>query len=823
LADREATAHHLAAIMFTDIVGYTAAMAQSESLGMRLRRIHRKVVKSQIRRFGGEWIEETGDETLSCFPSATNAVNCALAIQESLRDGAELTLRIGIHLADVMKQDGRLYGDGVNLAARIRPLAQPGEICISEEVQHSIHNQSNIETRSIGSHDLKNVPRPVPVFVVSGQAAAPRPGAVRAPRVSMAALRWGAIAAVAIAVAVWGLLRWSRDDLVPSEVPDNSLAVLPFVNMTSDPSQAYFADGMAEELLNTLARFQGLRVVGRTSSFAFKNSDADLKTIAKKLNVNVVLEGSVRITSDRVRITAQLVEAESGFQRWSQIYDRDLDDIFAIQTEIATAIADALRVTLSLEERVRAMTPPTENLAAYQQYLLGTQQLAKLTSDSLENASGHFQRAIELDPGFALAYVGLAHGYVDQVHVSGLPTEELLAKAQAATDRALELDDGLGDAYTVLGGIKSIRYEAEAAEAAFARALELNANDATAYSWYGHLLRGELGRPDEALALHRRAIELDPLSADAIAHVGRDLSALGRSDEAVDWWKRALEIDPQQGLYDAIADHYWYVAGELDQAVVWYAKAISVDSGDPALCANLAALFLDLGDLEAAEAWIARALELGPEVRWPNVASGLPQLYRNDEAALEFASDSYSKYPNNWPAVWILRSHALRAGRYADVIALYQEISPELLSEDRPKVETAGAYLDATNLAPALSGAGDRDRAELLLDRSLNYIRSIPRLGLDGYWIADVHIYALQGKQEKALAALREAIDAGWRTLWWYYLERDPNLDSLHGNPTFQAMLDEIRVDMAAQLERVRAMQRTGELVLNLEAGTRPD
>jgi adenylate cyclase len=819
LAEREATTHHLAAIMFTDIVGYTAAMAESETRGMRMRRVHRKVVKSQIRRFGGEWIEETGDETLSSFPSATNAVNCALAIQETLRGGAELTLRIGIHLADVMKQDGRLYGDGVNLAARIRPLAEPGEICISEEVQHSVHNQSNIATRSIGSHDLKNVPRPVRVFVVSGEPAAPRPGTIEAPRFNPAALRWGAIAAIAVAVAVWGLFHWSRDELVSSAVPDHSLAVMPFANMSGDPSQAYFADGMAEEVLNTLARFQGLRVVGRRSSFAFKDSDADLKTIAEALNVDVILEGSVRATSDRVRITAQLVEAETGFQRWSRTYDRDLDDIFVIQTEIATEIADALRVTLSLEERVRAMTPPTENLAAYQQYLLGRQQLAKLTSNSLNNASGHFQRAIELDPSFALAYVGLAHGYLEQVYVSGESTEELLANAQAATDRALELDDGLGDAYTALGGIKAIRFDAEGAAEAFARALELNANDATAYSWYGFLLRSELGRAEEALALHRRAIELDPLSADAIAHVGRDLSALGRSDEAVDWWKKALEIDPQLGVYDAIADHYWYVAGELDQAVVWYAKAISVDPGDPSLCANLAALFLDLGAPQAADAWIARSLELGPEARWPNVATGLPQLYRDDEAAVEFASASLSSFPNNWPAAWILRSHALREARYADAIALYQRISPELLSEDKPEVETAGAFLDAINLAPALSGAGDQDRADLLLDRSLKYIRSIPRLGLDGYWIADVQIYALQGKQEKALEALREAIDAGWRTLWWYYLERDPNLESLHAAPEFEAMLDEIRTDMAAQLERVRAMQRAGELAFGSGLG----
>jgi TolB-like protein len=798
--------------MFTDIVDYTAAMAESEARGMRLRVAHREVVQTQVARYGGEWIDETGDETLSSFQSATDAVNCALAIQASLQSDAELTVRIGIHLGDVMMQRGRLYGDGVNVAARIRPLAQPGGICISEEVQHSVHNQSNIETRSIGSHALKNVPRPVSVFAVAGQAATPSPAVTRPRRVEPHALRWIAGALVLIALATWGILQWNRGGLAPDAPTIHSLAVLPFVNMSADADQEYFADGIAEELLNTLARFHGLRVVGRTSSFSFKNSDAPLQTIAEALGVDVILEGSVRTTSDRIRITAQLVEAETGFQRWSEIYDRDLNDIFAIQSEIETAIADALRVTLSWEERVRAMKPPTENLAAYQEYLVGRQHLAKLTSGSLAEAAEHFQRAVELDENLALAYAGLAHVYLAQVFVSGLPTEELVAGAQAAADRALELDDRLAEAYTALGGIEQIGFEVEGAETAFERALELNPNDATAYSWYGDLLHSELGRPEEALALHRKAIELDPLSADTIASLGSDLSALGRSDEAVDWWKRAIEIDPQIGVYDAIADHYWYVSGELDQAVVWYAKAISVDSGDPALLANMGVLLLDLGAPEEAESWIRRSLEIGTEARWPNVARGLPQLYRDDQAAFDFASRSFASFPNNWPAAWILRNHAIRAGRYADALALYEKISPELLHEDSPQVDNTGAYLDAINLALVLSGAGDRERADLLLNRSLEYIRTVPRLGLDGYWIADVQIYALQGKRQEALAALRQAIDAGWRPLWWYYLERDPNLESLHGDSGFQSMVDEVRADMAAQLERVREMRRRGEL-----------
>jgi tetratricopeptide (TPR) repeat protein len=282
----------------------------------------------------------------------------------------------------------------------------------------------------------------------------------------------------------------------------------------------------------------------------------------------------------------------------------------------------------------------------------------------------------------------------------------------------------------------------------------------------------------------------------------------------VESWKKAIEIDPQLGISDAIADHYWYVTGELDQAVVWYAKAISVDPGDPALYANLGTLFLDLGAVEEAEVWLSRSVELGPKARWPNVASGLLQLYRNDDAAVEFANRTFSSFTYNWPAAWILRSHAIRAGRYSDAIALYEKISPGLLHDDPPQVDSTGAYLDAINLALALANSGEERRAETLLDRSLEFIRTIPRLGLDGFWIADVHIFAIQGKREKALAMLREAIDEGWRTLWWYYLERDPNLDSLHGDPEFQAMLEELRAEMAAKLVRVREMQSNGELTL---------
>jgi TolB-like protein/Tfp pilus assembly protein PilF len=594
-----------------------------------------------------------------------------------------------------------------------------------------------------------------------------------------------------------------------------SIAVLPFLNMSADADQEYFADGISEELLNTLAHFEDLRVVGRTSSFSFRNSDANLTEIGEALNADVILEGSVRKAGDRVRITAQLNDAESGFHIWSEIYDRDLIDIFAIQTEIATAIAYELRVRLSSEERERLATPPTKNLEAYQAYLLGKQRVARWNNVALAEAVGYFQQAIELDPNFALAYVALAEGYFWQASISGLPRDEMVAKAEAAIDRAIELDGQLGEAYNALAALKHEGNDLEGAEAASLRALELNPNYPTTYTWYGFLLR-DASRPEESLVLHRKARELDPLSASAIVNVGLDLNHLGRFEEALVQFENALKIDPGYAGAHVVAGHYWLVEGRLDEAVVWIAKAISLGPGSPIFSASLGMLFLDLGDPNEGEYWIKRSVELGPGRFWPDRAMQLLRVYQGDELAeWKHGKGSAEISPlddeSDWPELTLMPGHELRWGRYPEGRLSYATSYSGLLNRDAPEVNNWN-YQAAIDLALVLSKAGEKEQANLLLDRSLQYIQTLPRLGEAGYGIADVEIYALQGNKPKALSALRQAIDEGWRALWWYYLEHDPNLELLHGEPEYQAMIEEIEADMAAQLARVREMERNGEL-----------
>ena len=303
------TERRLAAIMFTDIVGYTALMAESEAKGLRVRERHRALVRPVVEQYHGESIEARGDESLSTFPTALDAVNCALAIEAAARDEAELKLHLGIHLGDVVVQDGEVSGDGVNIASRICALSEGGGICVSDEVQHSIQNQENVEAHSLGEHELKNVPRPVGVFSITGVAAPPRFIAAVQPARSPRTARWAFAGVVALFLGALGA--WWLTGRAPDAGPVRSIAVLPFDNLSGDPEQEYFADGMTEALIANLARVRGLRVISRTSTMAYRNSGKTLPQIARELDVDAVVEGSVLRAGERVRITAQLIQASS--------------------------------------------------------------------------------------------------------------------------------------------------------------------------------------------------------------------------------------------------------------------------------------------------------------------------------------------------------------------------------------------------------------------------------------------------------------------------------------------------------------------------------
>jgi TolB-like protein len=396
-------------------------------------------------------------------------------------------------------------------------------------------------------------------------------------------LDFAIIGLLAVAVAYFAVDKFvlEAEPEQASVAREKSIAVLPFENLSQDATNEPFTIGIHDDILTQISKISALKVISRTSVMEYGDTTKNLKTIGAELGVATVLEGGVQRAGNRVRINVQLIDAATDEHLWADTYDRRLTvaNIFAIQSEIATAIADALRATLSLGEQDRLATIPTENLAAYEAYLLGNQRVEKRTSAALAEAVNDFNRAIELDPGFALAYVGLADSHLLQVLYSGLPQDEMTEKAQVVTDKALALDDRLAEAYTSLGLIEHYRSDYEASEAAFKRALELNPNYVTAYRWYAWLLSGPLGRQDEALEFYRKAAELDPRSPIVLKDVGNIYANVGRFDEGLAWYRKSIEVDPDFAIgYAWIGLHYWTAKKQLDEAVRWLRKSVSLGS-----------------------------------------------------------------------------------------------------------------------------------------------------------------------------------------------------------------------------------------------------
>ena len=603
-------------------------------------------------------------------------------------------------------------------------------------------------------------------------------------------------------------------DSIPGPVEiDKSIAVLPFRNRSALAEDIYFVDGIHDDILTHLARLSFLnKVISRTSVEQYRETTKSVRQIGLELGVATILEGGVQRAGSRVRINVQLIDTATDEHLWVESYDRQLtaENIFAIQSEIATAIVDALQATLSAEDRASLAAVPTENMQALEYYFLGKDRTQKRTTSALAEAIDYFQAAIELDPNFALAYVHLAYAIDRRRSIAGLSWDEEDPKVKALALKALELDDRLGEAYAILGYLKRGWNNPES-EAAFLRAIELNPNSVIAYHSYCAGLM-VWGRYAEALSMCERALELDPLSPAVNVLRGRVLGNVGRLKDAESQYRRVIEMDPGfPGAYAAMGDMYRYSYAQLGEAVRWYRQAIELDPGSLRRLAGLGRMYLNLGDPEQAEYWITRAINLDPANNHSNRSMSAMKLYRGDDAAAaEFARKSFKG--GMQVALTTIRDHELRAGRYAEARALYEEHYPELLHDEKPEIYPWKIQL-AIDLALVLSNTGEQERANLLLNLALQSI------GIE-IGVAGAQIYALQGEKTKALASLRQAIDndsvvwSRWGAggAWWYYAEHSPNLDSIRNEPEFQSMMAEIRADMAEQLAQLQEWDANGEL-----------
>lgn len=526
----------LAAIMFTDTVGFTGLGQRDEDLMMRLLDEQRSLVRPIFSRCRGREVKTTGDGFLAEFPSALEAVRCALEIQSALKarngrvPGSErIQLRIGIHLGDVIHEGADVAGDAVNLASRIEPLAMPGGICVTRQVYDSVVNKVECEFESMGSPALKNVSAPVEVYQVSGYGR-----------------------------------REGGQTLVAGQPRKDRIAVLPFANISQDSSDEFFSDGMTEEMIAAISRTSGLRVIARTSVMKYKGSGKPVSEVGRELGVGSVLEGSVRRAGDKLRITVKLVDTTDEESRWSEEYDRTMRDVFEIQSEIANRVAEALRAQAFGPQSVT----PTSSTEAYVDYLRGRQAWNKRTEDGLEQAVGLFESALARDGDYAKAHSGLADCYATLALLEFVPPKEAYPKAKEAVGRALALDPQLAEAHSSLGLIRfQFDWDWKGAEEEFREAIRINPSYAPAHHFFADYLKA-MGRFDEALAEIGKAQELDPLNLAINTGVGHVLYLSRQYDKAIDQYRKAVDLDPSFML-----THIWFGRPYLEKGM--YAEAIS--------------------------------------------------------------------------------------------------------------------------------------------------------------------------------------------------------------------------------------------------------
>jgi TolB-like protein/class 3 adenylate cyclase/Tfp pilus assembly protein PilF len=610
--------------MFTDLVGYTALSQKDEPLSLILLEEQRKLVRPVLTRYDGREVKTMGDAFLIEFPSALEAVKCAYEIQKTAREfnisnpeERRINLRIGIHLGDIVESQGDISGDAVNVASRIGPFAENGGISLSRQVYDQVQNKFELSLTSLGAKTLKNVAAPIELFKV--------------------------------------ILPWQEEERnsSPTQPDKKRIAVLPFANISPSPSHEYFSDGMTEELIATLSRIKNLGVIARTSIIRYKGLTKPVLEIGRELNVGTVLEGSVRVSGKRLRITAQLIDTGTEEHLWSETYDRNLEDALTIQSEIAKRIAKALKIRVLHSETLHLERKATGIPEAYSLYLKGRHSLNKRTENELKNAVQHFKNSIKQDPKFALAYTGLADAYsiLASYSLEYVPPKEGFPKAKIAVEEALSIDEHLAEAHASLGLVKFYyEWDWNGAEAEFKKALELNSGYAQAHQYYADFVKS-FGRFDEALEEMKKALTLDPLSYSINTGIGHVLYLSRKYDLAIDQYRKVVESDPA-----FVPARLWFgrpymQKGMFKEAIQQSEEAVKLANESTVSLATLGQAYASAGNKGDARKILDRLLERSKKQYVPSYWIALVQMsIGNKDEAFAWLEKAYNER-SSW-LVW---------------------------------------------------------------------------------------------------------------------------------------------------------------------------
>ena len=573
----------LTAILAADVVGYSRLMGNDEAGTLaQLKEIRQAVVDAKIAEHRGRIVKLTGDGVLAEFPSVVNAVSCATEIQTAMRARTSenaIQFRIGVNLGDVIAEGDDIYGDGVNVAARLESVAQPGGIAVSQSVCDHVGNRLSVTFEDRGEQQLKNIEKPIRVYDV--------------------------------------LLDEPIGAEMSAATRDKpSIAVLPFNNMSGDPEQEYFSDGITEDIITDLFKVSGLSVIARHSSFSYKGKPLKVQQIGRELGVDFMLEGSVRKAGARVRITGQLVNCKKGSHVWAERFDRDLTDIFAIQDEITHAIVEQLKVRLLPQEREAVEQIPTENIEAYTYCLRGRDFYRRYIKHYLQLGRRMFAKAVELDPLYARAYAGMADcdSFLRYYYRFDISTDSILALA----DKALSLDEALPEVHASRGFALLLAHRPDEAVAEFERAIALDPSSFEAHYLYGRLCHGQ-GKMEKTAALFERAAEINPDDLNVPTFLTHVYRSLGRDEARLRWARRTVEIAERQlALYpdDArppcMGIEGLIELGETNRAREWISRALALEPDDPTVQYNVACGLTKLGELEWALDLLEHSLRNAP-------------------------------------------------------------------------------------------------------------------------------------------------------------------------------------------------------------------
>jgi adenylate cyclase len=555
----------LTAILSADVKGYSRLMGQDEEATVRTLTEFREVMATLIQEHRGRVVDSPGDNLLAEFPSVVDAVHCAAEIQQvlgvknaALSENRRMEFRIGINLGDVIEEGDRIYGDGVNIAARVEGLAQPGGICISGSAYEQIENKLPLEYEYMGEHSVKNITKPVRVYRVGTKAEAGAPEISRGTQL----------------------------------IDRPSIAVLPFMNMSGDPEQEYFSDGITEDLITDLSKLSGLFVIARNSAFVYKGKVVKVGEVGRELGVRYVLEGSVRKANDRVRITAQLVDSTTGGHLWAERYDRKFEDIFALQDEVTQKIVSALAVKLTKDEQIRQVCKCKYgcNIEAYDWYLRGLEYLYRFTQEANVQAREIFERSINLEPHYALAQSRLGETYLNDWIFGWSQDPQSVEQAFELAKKTIGQDESLSEAHALLGKV---------------------------YLWKG--------QHEHAIAELQKALSLDPNNADGLAALSSILGWAGRPEEALRMIKKAMRFNPVYPVYYLwILGHAYFLMEEYGEAIAAFKRALILNPDFHPTYFYLAASYSELGQVEEARAEMAELLRKWPGGCWEIAKQRLP-------------------------------------------------------------------------------------------------------------------------------------------------------------------------------------------------------